>query len=83
MAVIAIRSEAWNALTEDQHRGLRAAADLPYLGEPALFLDENGVEWRVHDDHRISDTQVAIVAALMETPSLIEPIPEAQEATDV
>lgn len=71
MASVAIRLTAWTALSEPQRAGLREVTATPILGEPVLYLDEDGVEWAVFDDHRISEEQVALIAALMETPAAI------------
>lgn len=78
MATLAIKSVDWDTLHPDQQAGLVMAAELPRLGEPALYLDENDTEWRIHDDHRITEDQVALVAALMENPGSI-PLPPAEE----
>lgn len=82
MATLAINSDDWDALAPEQQVGLVMAAELPQLGEPAMFTDESDVLWRIHDDHRITEDQVAIVAALMENPEAI-PLPPVEETEDV
>ena len=77
MTTLAIRTTAWDALTDAQRRGLIEAAEVPVLGAPAAYVDDDGAVWNVHDDHRITDEQVALVAALMENPAAIP------EPTDV
>jgi hypothetical protein len=76
MSAICIRASAWEALTPAQRQGVAAAAHLPALGDPAEYVD-GATLWRVHDDPRITEEQVAVVAALMENPDAIPGVSDA------
>lgn len=74
MTTLAIQKIIWDALAPEQVEGLRLSADLPRLGEPATYTDDSNTEWCIFDDSRITESQVATVAALVENPELI-PLP--------
>ena len=77
--MISCTKAAWEALTPGQRRTMSDAEPVVWLGEPAEFLDGEGVAWLVWDDDRLTEDQLATFAALMQNPSLI---PETEELAD-
>lgn len=54
MSVLLVRADARAAMGEEKRLALKHAGERLELGEPAFFLDPDGVEWAAYDDPRFT-----------------------------
>lgn len=70
MSAIVIRKDSWDALNDVQREALSTAGPAIRLGDPAVYVDDEGTEWCIFDGHIPMET-AAITAHLVERPELL------------